>query len=175
MVQCSCLPLRKGTNPVVATQRYAAAEDLVEKPFNTSFESQNCRSREEYACMHVCKLFIFILMHKYESTVYILISCPLCPLSLSLQRTSSPARHVESGFGVRGTCRPIWCTIAAGDRGSQKRWWRKTTQVPTRPPVSAPSHSAPRASPEPGPWKCTWAPHTVVSDNVMDQRVCTEN
>lgn len=30
--------------------------------------------------MHVCKLFIFILVHKYESTLYILILCPLCPL-----------------------------------------------------------------------------------------------
>lgn len=28
-------------------------------------------------------------------------------LSLTLQRTSFPARHVESGFGVRGTYRPI--------------------------------------------------------------------
>lgn len=47
MVQCSSLPLRKGTNPVVVAQRYAAAEDLVEKPFNTGFESQNCKSTEE--------------------------------------------------------------------------------------------------------------------------------
>lgn len=28
--------------------------------------------------MPVC-VFIFILVHKYESTLYILISCPLCP------------------------------------------------------------------------------------------------
>lgn len=33
----------------------------------------------------------------------------MSPLSLSLspQRTSSPARLVESGFGARGTYRPI--------------------------------------------------------------------
>lgn len=30
---------------------------------------------------------------------------PLSP-RLSLQRTSSPAKHAESGFGVRGTCTP---------------------------------------------------------------------
>ncbi len=78
MVQCSCLPLRKGTNPVVVTQRYAATEDLVEKPFNTGFESSNCRRG---LCVCICEsCFIFILVNKFESTVYILTSCPLCPL-----------------------------------------------------------------------------------------------
>lgn len=47
-----------------------------------AFEIQDCESvcMCVCACMHMCKLFIFILGHKYESTSYILISCPLCPL-----------------------------------------------------------------------------------------------
>lgn len=40
---------------MVATQRYAAAEDLVEKPFNAGFESQNCGSMEEKrVCAAIC-------------------------------------------------------------------------------------------------------------------------
>lgn len=170
MVQCSCLPLRKGTNPVVATQRYAAAEDLVEKPFNTGFESQNCRSIEEeyvcvYACVSMCASSLSLYFYVNKKVVYApLISYPPLYLSVSLQRTSSPARRVESGFEARGTCRPIWCTIAAGGKESRRQSWRTTTPDPIRPPVSAPSHSATRVSLEHGPWKCTWAHHTVVSD-----------
>lgn len=42
----------------------------MEKHFNTSFESQK-------VCVH--KPFIFIVVHTYESTLYILISCPMVP------------------------------------------------------------------------------------------------
>lgn len=70
MVQRSCLPLRKGTNPVVGRQRYAAAEDLVEKPFNAGFESQN------WKCVHGLFLSLSLCINMKA-----LISCPLCPLA----------------------------------------------------------------------------------------------
>lgn len=72
MVQRSCLPLRKGSNPVVAAQRYAAAEDLVEKPFNAGFESVHVHERG---------LVFFFLSLSLCINMKALIWCPLCPPS----------------------------------------------------------------------------------------------
>lgn len=76
MVQRSCLPLRKGSNPVVAAQRYAAAEDLEEKPFNAGFESVHVHAHAHRGVFFFF-FFIFILVHKYESADMV---SPLSPL-----------------------------------------------------------------------------------------------
>lgn len=125
---------------------------------------------EVCARVHMCKLFISVLGHKYESASYILIWCPLCPPPRPHQRTSFPAKLVGSGSGARGTSRPIWCTTAAGGSASRRPSWRRATPVPTRPPASALFHSVTRASPERGPWKCTSALHTLVSRNLQVHR-----
>jgi len=71
MVQCSSLPLRKGTERVVATQQDATAENLVERPFNTGFESPSVEVEKEEEHM------LFIFVQEDESMGYILISCSL--------------------------------------------------------------------------------------------------
>lgn len=123
---------------------------------------RTCRKQIRYFVLlgHVIKNILW-----EESSVSLFLSLSVCfphlshSLSISqfltMQRTSFPARRVGYGTGVRGTCRPTWCTTAAGDRGNRRHWLRRMSPTLTRRPTSAPSHSATKALQGHGHWKCT--------------------